>query len=167
MSIDMKKVEKVMAELNGDITTVKRELKRLQSIKCRLKKQKTRADYQIRMTECLQREQLVKECRRILEPKKVSVPDMTQSDINDLDFEATMKAIKSIQSKKCLSQGDEAEYQKACQVEKMLLEHKKQIKPVDETSIKKSELKAVIESIKILDTTVKRDTIIEMLEKLM
>lgn len=167
MSVNMKEVEKVMRELDGDITTVKRELKRLQSIKCRLKKQKTRADYQVRMTECLQREQLVKECRRILEPKKTSVPDMTQEDINRLNFEDTMRAIKSIQSKKCLSQGNEEEYQRACMVEQMLLKHKKEVRPADETTIKKTDLKSVIESIKIFDTMVERDRIVEMLEKLL
>ena len=167
MAIDMKEIVRVKNEFGGDIIRVKRELKRLQSVKCRLKKQKSRADYQTRMTEVIQQEQVLKEVRQLLEPKKVAVPDFTQNDVDRLNFEDTMKAIKSIQSKKCLSQDDETEYQKACVVEKMLLEHKKQVKPADETTVKKTEIQAILENLKSLTDEEAGRVAKEQLEKLL
>ena len=167
MGIDMTKVISVKDEFGGDIIRVKRELKRLQSVKCRLKKQKSRADYQSKMTEVIQQEQILKEVRQLLEPKKIAVPDFTQADVDRLDFEDTMKAIKSIQSKKCLSQDDEAEYQRACRVEQMLLEHKKQVKPADETTVKKTEVAAILENLRSLTAEEAGKAAIEQLEKLL
>ena len=167
MGIDMTEIIRVKDEFDGDIVRVKRELKRLQSVKCRLKKQKSRADYQAKMTEVVQQEQVLKEVRQILEPKKVAVPDFTQADVDRLDFEDTMKAIKSIQSKKCLSQDDEAEYQRACRVEQMLLEHKKQVKPADETTVKKTEVAAILENLRSLTAEEAGKAAIEQLEKLL
>jgi hypothetical protein len=167
MAIDMTEVLRVKDEFGGDIVRVKRELKRLQSVKCRLKKQKSRADYQSLMTETVQKEQVLKEVRQLLEPKKTAVPEFTQADVDELDFEDTMKAIKSIQSKKCLSQNDESEYEKACKVEQMLLEHKKQVKPADETTVKKSEVRAILENLKSLTAEEAGRAAIEQLEKLL
>ena len=167
MAIDMTKVISVKDEFNSDIVLVKRELKRLQSVKCRLKKQKSRADYQTKMTEVIQQEQILKEVRQLLEPKKVAVPNFQQADIDRLDYEDTMKAIKSIQSKKCLSQDNEAEYQRACKVEKMLLEHKKQVKPADETTVKKTEIQAILENLKSLTDEEAGRVAKEQLEKLL
>jgi hypothetical protein len=167
MAIDMTEVLRVKDELGGDIVRVKRELKRLQSVKCRLKKQKSRADYQSLMTETVQKEQVLKEVRQLLEPKKTAVPEFTQADVDELDFEDTMKAIKSIQSKKCLSQNDESEYEKACKVEQMLLEHKKQVKPADETTVKKSEVRAILENLKSLTAEEAGRVAVEQLEKLL
>jgi len=167
MAIDMTEVLRVKDELGGDIVRVKRELKRLQSVKCRLKKQKSRADYQSLMTETVQKEQVLKEVRQLLEPKKTAVPEFTQADVDELNFEDTMKAIKSIQSKKCLSQDDEHEYQKACRVEQMLLEHKKQVRPADETTVKKSEVRAILENLKSLTAEEAGRAAVEQLEKLL
>ena len=61
--------------------------------------------------------------------------------------------IKSIQSKKTLTrwltteEGNNDEFRNACRIEKMLLEHKAKIKPVDETTIRKTDLETVIETI--------------------
>lgn len=163
----MKKVIEVKESFNNDIVLVKRELKRLQSVKCRLKKQKSRADYQTKMTEVVQQEQIMKEVRQLLEPKKVAVPDFTKADVERLNFEDTMKAIKSIQSKKCLSQNNETEYKKACEVESMLLAHKQEVKPADETSVKKSEIQAILENLKSLTAEEAGKVAVEQLEKLL
>lgn len=167
MAIDMTEILRTKDEFDSDIIRVKRELKRLQSVKCRLKKQKSRADYQARMTEVVQREQVLKEVRQLLEPRKKAVPEFTQADVEMLNFEDTMKAIKSIQSKKCLSQNDEAEYQRACLVENMLLEHKKQVRPADETTVKKTEVAAILENLRSLTAEEAGKAAIEQLEKLL
>jgi len=166
----MKNIENY-AKSFRDVEEVKKAIRSLQSQKSRLKKQKSRSDYDERMTEILQQEQILKEVRDYFEPKKIPVTKMTQKDIELLNYDETLKAIKSIQSKKCLTQHitnieDNIEYQKACEIERMLLEHKKNIKPIEETVIRKSDINNLIEHLKQLDTKVKTSYIIKLLEKL-
>ena len=137
----------------GSLDATMKRLKALQSAKCRLKKKKSDADYDAKMREILAEEQVVKEVRQLFTNKKKSVPEYTQDDVNVLNYEDTIKAIKSIQSKKCLSQNDTSEYQKACKVEQMLLEHKKLVRPADETSVKKTELLTLLDELKSLKPT--------------
>jgi hypothetical protein len=74
---------------------------------------------------------------------------MTQEQINDLDFEQTVRALKSIQSKKCLTQYDEdlVEFNHAVTVEAMLKEHREQIKPNHDTTIRKSDINDLLEQV--------------------
>ena len=152
MAIEMTEILAKKSELGSLDATMKR-LKALQSAKCRLKKKKSDADYDAKMREILAEEQVVKEVRQLFTNKKKSVPEYTQDDVNVLNYEDTIKAIKSIQSKKCLSQNDTSEYQKACKVEQMLLEHKKLVRPADETSVKKTELLTLLDELKSLKPT--------------
>lgn len=167
----MRNIEQV-AKSFSDVEEVKKALRSLQSRKSRLKKQKSRADYEELMTEILQQEQLLKEVRDYFEPKKIPVTKMTKSDIELLDYEETIRAIKSIQSKKCLVQHatecieDNEEYKKACEIERMLLEHKKKIKPIEETVVRKSEINNLIEHLKTQDTKISTEYVISLLEEL-
>ena len=166
---------KNISELSEKFTSaeeVRKELKRVQSIKCRLKKQKAREDYEARMKEVLEYEQALKEVRDYFEPKKKPVTQFTWDDVQQLDYEETLKAIKSIQSKKCNVQflterlEDNVEYQKACEIERMLLEHKKNIKPIEDTVVRKSEIMNLIDHIENLEPKVDRDYVLELLRKL-
>ena len=53
-----------------------------------------------------------------------------QTDVDELDYDETIKAIRSIQSKKTLTkwlttvENDNDEYRKACKIEKMLIERR-------------------------------------------
>jgi hypothetical protein len=143
-SVDMTEVLALKNEL-GSLDRVQKALKAIQSTKCRLKKRKSDPDYQTKMTETVQREQLLKEVRQLFTNKPKSVPEYDETDIAALDYDETLKAIKSIQSKKCLSKYEPDELEKAIRVEEMLLEHKKLVKPVDDTAIKKSELKTMLD----------------------
>lgn len=169
---NLKTIEAKAVELNNDMEAVKKELKRVQSIKCRLAKQKGRKDYEAAMAACLAEEQVLKEVRALLEPKEVSVPSMTQADVDMLDYDQTVKAIKSIQSKKSLTRWltdvecDNDEYRAACAVEAMLLEHKKTVQPVEDALIRKTELQAVIETIEATQD-ISRERVLEMLKKLL
>lgn len=153
LKVNLKEVEKLANQLGNDPEKVRRELKRVQSIKCRLKKQKGKKTYEKEMSEVLKYEQLLKEVRSLLNPKKKPVTQYTIEDIEQLDYEETVKAIRSIQSKKTLTrwltdkEGDNDEYRKACEIEKMLIEHREQIKPVDDAYIRKSDLIKIIETI--------------------
>ena len=168
----LKNIEQV-AKSYANVEEVKKAIRSLQSRKSRLKKQKSREDYEEKMTEILQQEQLLKEVRDYFEPKAIPVTKMTKEDIELLNYEETIRAIKSIQSKKCLVQhatadiNDNEEYKKACEIERMLLEHKKNIKPIEETVIRKSDINDLIEHLKNQDTKIETKYLISLLEKLL
>lgn len=168
----LKNIEKV-AKSYGDVEEVKKAIRSLQSRKSRLKKQKSRKDYEELMTEILQQEQLLKEVRDYFEPKTIPVPKMTQKDIELLNYEETLRAIKSIQSKKCLVQhlteniADNVEYQRACEIERMLLEHKKNIKPIEETVVRKSDINDLIDHLQNQNTKIETQYVISLLEELL
>ena len=168
---DLVKVEEKANELNNDLVVVNKELKRVASAKCRFIKQKGRKDYNEVMNKILAEEHLLKEVKNLLNQKPKPVTEFEQTDIDKLDYDETIKAIKSIQSKKSRSlyltaeAGDNDEYREAVRIEKMLLAHKDNIKPVDEAYIRKSDLQAIIDTIENnLDLTNER--IVEMLSKL-
>lgn len=168
----LKNIEEV-AKSYGNVEEVKKAIRSLQSQKSRLKKQKSREDYDELMTEILQKEQLLKEVRDYFEPKSKPVPEMTKSDIELLNYEQTLRAIKSIQSKKCLVQHatenikDNIEYQKACQIEEWLLEHKQNIKPIEETVIRKSEINDLIDHLQKQEEKVSTEYVISLLKELL
>ena len=168
---NLKNIEKVANELNNDIELVKKELKRIQSVKCRLKKMKGRSTYEIEMKKVLEEEQVLKEVRSLLEPKEKTVTTFEQSDVDVLDYDETIKAIKSIQSKKTLTKyltseaGNNDEYREACRIEQMLLEHKSKIRPIDETVVRKSDLITIIDTIKS-SGNLSQERIVELLESL-
>ncbi len=157
-----------------DLISVKKELKRLQSIKCRLQKQKGRKTYDAEMTAILQQEQAVKEVRRLLDDSVKPVTEYEQSDVDLLDYDQTIKALRSIQSKKSLSkwlndrEGDNDTYRDACRIERMLVAHRDTVKPVDDGVIRKSAVNEVIERIECvpdLTTTDIQNMLMELLTK--
>ena len=165
---DLKKIEAKADELGRDLAVVASEIKRLQSAKCRLKKFKGRSDYEVKMTAILQEEEVLKEVRQLLDPKEKPVTMYTQDDVKVLDYDETVKALKSIQSKKCLTKYDpdnQDGYKRACEIESWLNEHKKSVKPVDTAYIRRTDLQTVIDTIKETGD-IKVETIINMLENL-
>lgn len=169
---NLKEIEKVAKEFNNDVLEIAKELKRIQSVKCRLKKMSGRSDYQDKMTETLQYEQILKQARQLLDPKEKPVTMYEQADVDQLDYDETVKAIRSIQSKKTLSkwltdvEGDNDEYRNACKIEAMLIERRNQIKPVDNEYIRKTDLQTIIDTIKETGD-ISKATIVELLEGLM
>ena len=167
----LKNIEK-LAKSFENVEEVRKAIRSVQTQKSRMKQQKSRKDYDERMTEILQKEQLLKEVRDYFEPKTIPVTQMTQKDIELLNWDETQKAIKSIQSKKCNTQHltenieDNEEYKKACQIEKWLQEHKQNIKPIEETVVRKSEINNLIEHLKQQDTKIKTSYVISLLEEL-
>ena len=163
----LKEIEKTAKKFKN-VDEVKQELKRVQSVKCRLKKQKERKDYELEMTKILKTEQLLKEVKTYFEPIQKFITDYDETDISKLTFDETVKAVKSIQSKKCNSQyeSDKTEYKKACKIEKMLLEHKSKVKPIPETTISKMTVQNVIEQLESLDQKIDKEYVLELLQNL-
>lgn len=168
----MLKEIKKLSEQFENVEDVKKELKRIQSIKCRLKKQKTRDDYEDKMSEIVKKEQALKEVRQFLVPEKLTVTRMSEEDISILNFDETQKAIKSIQSKKCNVQynsenlEDNVEYQEAVRIERLLKEHRKLVKPIEDTVIKKSDINELLNNLEDADE-MEKDEIVERLRKLL
>lgn len=168
---NVKAIEKKALELNMDMEVVKRELKRVASIKCRLLKQKGRPDYEEVLENTLKEEQLLKEVRTYITGSKKTVTTFEQVDVDRLTHDETIKALKSIQSKKSLTrwlttvEGDNDEFRHACQIEEMLKEHLKLVKPVEDNVVRKSDIQNIIETI---ETTgeISTERILEMLRGL-
>ena len=167
----LKQIEKITVKFENNELLIQKELKRIQSVKCRLKKQKGKSTYEKEMTETLKYEQILKEAKNLLNPKEKPVTMYDQKDVYQLDYDETIKAIRSIQSKKTLSkwltdiEGDNDEYRKACEIEKMLIERRNNIKPVDNEYIRKTDLQTIIDTIES-SGSLSQEKIVELLKKL-
>lgn len=167
---NLKEVEKKANELKT-VEAVSKELKRVQSTKCRLKKQKGKSSYEQEMSEVLREEQLLKEARQLLDPKEKPVTMYEQDDVDSLDYDETIKAIRSIQSKKTLTrwlttvEGDNDEFKNAEKIEKMLIERREKIKPVDENNVRKTEIQTIIDTIES-SGKLSQEKVVELLKRL-
>ena len=167
----MNNVELKAQELNNDMNEVKRELKRVASIKSRLKRQQGKSTYEQEMNEVLQYEELLKEVRSHLNngSSSKSVPQYTEDDIQVLSYDETIRAIKSIQSKKSLSkwltpiEGDNDEYRNACRVEDLLRAHKETLQPSGVNSVSKNDIQSIVD----MSEELSKEDIIEMLKGLL
>lgn len=171
MSINVKEIEKKALELGNDLEAVKKELKRVASVKCRLLKQKGRPDYEEALEAVLKEEQLLKEARSYITGAKKTVTTFEQGDVDQLTYDETIKALKSIQSKKSLTkwltenEGDNDEYRSACKIEGMLKEHLKSVKPIEDNTVRKSDIQSVIDTIEATGS-ISTEKILEMLRAL-
>lgn len=167
----LKNVEMKAVELGSDIEAVKKELKRVASVKCRLIKQKGLPDYEQKLEAVLKEEQLLKEVRSYITGSKKTVTTFEQEDVDQLTYDETVKALKSIQSKKSLTrwltenEGDNDEFRSACRIEEMLKQHLATVKPIEDNTIRKSDLQNVIDTIESTGS-ISTEKILEMLKAL-
>ena len=168
---NLKEIEKIAKKFDNDVEKISKELKRIQSVKCRLKKQKGKNSYEQEMAEVLKYEQVLKEARQLLNPKEKPVTMYEQADVDQLDYDETIKAIRSIQSKKTLTkwlttvEGDNDEYRKACEIEKMLIERRENTKPIDNEFVRKTEVQTIIDTLES-SGKLSQEKIVELLKKL-
>lgn len=164
-------IEKVANEFNNDLEKVGLKIRAIQSAKTNLKKRRGKIDYEAALTELLKQEELLKQVRQFLTCKPKPTTQFDQSDVDSLDYEATLRSIESIRSKKAntrwltSNEGDNDEFRNACRIEKMLLEHKSKLKPIETGLLRKSDLIAVIEEIETLED-LSHERIVEMLRSL-
>ena len=136
--------------MENQLETIKKELKRIASVKCRLNKQKGKKSYEEDMRKILEEEDKLKSLRDTLVKPKKTATTLTQEDISELSYEEVMKAIKSIQSKKSNTkwltpiEGDNDEFRNACRIEEMLNQRKSELQPTAITL--KSKIEELIES---------------------
>ena len=172
MKTNLTDVEKTAENFCNDVEAIKKELKRVQSIKCRLKKQRGKKTFEEEMTEVIKYEQILKDAKQLLEPKEKAVTRFEQDDVDKLDYDETIKAIRSIQSKKTLTrwlndvEGNNDDFRNACKIEKMLIEHRNKIKPVANDYIRKSDLQTILDTIES-SGSLSQERIVEMLKSLL
>lgn len=167
----LKSIEKLANDYNNDINLINKGLKRLASQKSRLKNQKGLPNYEEKMREILEEYQALTEAKNLLEPKKKTCMDLTQNDINMMTYDEVMKAKNSIASKKTHTrwitniEGDNDEFRMACKIEAMLNERLEDVKPIEDTVVRKSDIQLIIDTIKA-SGNLSNERIIEMLEGL-
>ena len=145
---NLKNVEKLAIEL-GNLENVRKEIKKVQSAKCRLLKQKAKPTYQEEMTEIISKEQLLKEVRSLISPKAKPVTKYDQNDVDLItDLDECNKAIRSIQSKKTNSKYLIDEFNEALKIEDMLIERRKQLEPTSPGHVRKSDVETIIDTLK-------------------
>jgi len=163
-------VEKLVEKF-GSVDKINLELKKVQSQKCRLKKQVSKTGIKDKIQNLLVYEDLLKQSRNVLRPKDKNVTDFDKDDIKKLDYDQTIRAIRSIQSKKTLTKylgkvpGQNEEYKKACQIEKWLKDHRETLSPISETVVRKTDVKKILEVIETSDE-LSKEQITELLNKL-
>lgn len=170
---NLKEIEKMANQFNNDFLKVNKELKRVASIKCRLKKQKGKSTYEEEMKKVLSYEQVLKEVKQLIDPKEKPVTMYTQEDVDNIeDYDELEKAIKSIQSKKAnsrwltINEGDNDEFRNACKIEEMLQVRRTQLKPIENKFIRKNDLQTIIDTIES-SGNLSQEKIVELLKGLM
>lgn len=167
-NVQLDKVKETAELYKMNIELVTNKIKSIQSKKSRLKKQKAKPTYNAEMAEVVAEEQLLKEVRQYLEPKEMTVTTMSKDDIKLLNYEETVRALKSIQSKKSLTRynEDQTEFNSACQIETWLKEHRETVKDVHDTVVRKSDINEIIEHLENLEQQLDKDYVVEMLKEL-
>lgn len=163
-NIDMTLVIAKAEELNNDIIEVNKALKRVASVKCRLKSAAGKPSFNEDMTRCLQEEQLLKHVKGYLSEPHKTVSNLTAEDIANMDYDEVQRALNSIRSKKthtrwaedCMKDenglfvpGTGAMFKEACRIEEMLKERKYELKPAGSTSFTKAALRELIANLRL------------------
>lgn len=152
--------------MSNQLEQIKKELKRVASVKCRLNKQKGKSTYAEDMRKILEEEEKLKSLRDTLIQPKKTVTTFTYEDIQQLSYEEILKAIKSIQSKKSNTkwltpiEGDNDEFRNACRIEEMLNERKSQLQPTTVT------LKAKLTEVLDNSDELSKEELVEMLRSI-
>lgn len=155
-------------ELNNSVEKVNKELKRVASIKCRLRKMPGRADYATQLQRIEEDENLLKQVRDYLKGPKKNVNTLTEEAISTMDYITVCKAIRAIQSKKthtryaddCLRDsnglfipGSGESYKEACRIESLLKERREEIKPESSKVYYETDIHELIDRLEESDMT--------------
>ena len=132
---------------NMTMTELNKELKRVASLKCNLKKRKNVADKAAALTDILSYEDLIKEVKYSLQNKGKTYFAFSHEDIDALNIEELIKFRKGVASKKCLD-GNDADILATCED---LLAYSKQVLDAkrleqNETVITKAELRTLLDN---------------------
>ena len=149
---------------NMTIEELNKELKRISSLKCNLKKRKGTVDKAAELQSILAYDDLVKEVKYSLMNKGKTYFDFSNDDIDALSIEELERFRKGIQSKKCLD-GNDFEIFSRCED---LLEYSKQVLDrkrleKNETVVTKHELRTLLDNYRMYNDI---DLLLKTLEEL-
>ena len=170
-NLNLKEIEKLCESFNNDLSEIEKNLKRVQCAKSRLLPQKGRPDYEQVLNEILGEEQMLKEAKRLLKPKKKTCMELTKNDIEMMTFDEVKDARNAIASQMSRTrwlttiEGDNDKFRQATKIDEMLIERLKVVKPIEDTVVRKSDIQLVIDTIKA-SGNLSNERIIEMLEGL-
>ena len=139
------------SELVGmDLVGLNKELKRVASLKCNLKKRKGVVDKEKELVEILSYEDMVKEVKNGKLNKGKSYFEFEKEDIDKLEIDELVRFRKGVSSKKCLDGGD-SEILEKCEE---LLKYSKEVlddkrNREEKELIKKSEICKLLENYKM------------------
>lgn len=139
------------SELVGmDLVGLNKELKRVASLKCNLKKRKGVVDKEKELVEILSYEDMVKEVKNGKLNKGKSYFEFEKEDIDKLEIDELVRFRKGVSSKKCLDGGD-SEILEKCEE---LLKYSKEVlddkrNKEEKELIKKSEICKLLENYKM------------------
>lgn len=163
-NIDMTQVVAKAAELNNSVPELKKALKRIASVKTRLNKAPHHPEYNVKMAAALQEEQLLKNVRDYLSEPRKTVNNLTQEDIDTMDYDEVCRAVRSIQTKKAHTRyaadcevddmglfipGSGAQYREACRIEDMLKARREELQPMGTVRFSKAKLLEYINTLRL------------------
>ena len=130
-----------------DLVGLNKELKRVASLKCNLKKRKGVVDKEKELVEILSYEDIVKEVKNGKLNKGKSYFEFEKEDIDKLEIDELVRFRKGVSSKKCLDGGD-SEILEKCEE---LLKYSKEVlddkrNKEEKELIKKSEICKLLEN---------------------
>lgn len=165
---EMNKIIEKANELNNSVEAVYREIKKVASQKCRLKKMPGRVDYAVELKRIEDDEELLKQVRDYLKGPKKNVNTLSDEAIAVMDYISVCKAIRAIQSKKthtkyaddCLRDknglfipGSGESYKEACRIENLLKARRDEVKPEDSAVFFASDVYDLIDRLEESDMT--------------
>ena len=129
------------------IEELNKELKRVSSLKCNLKKRKGVVDYNEALKELLSYDDLVKEVKYSLMNKGKTYYDYNSEDIEKLSIDELGRFRKGIASKKCLDGGDPEIYNRCeelLNISKEVLDRKRNSE--EKSLVSKNDLRILLEN---------------------
>ena len=129
------------------LAVIKSRLRSISSSKTRLHKNSRLPSNVVKLSELLIEEDALKQERKHIQEPKKAFTTLTAEEVGLLDYEETRRAIESIRSKKSNTRHmeDQSEFNAASYIEELLVAHRSELSPGDNTSIKLSTLREILE----------------------
>lgn len=129
------------------LTEIYSRLRSISSAKTRLRKNSRLPSNVVKLSELLIEEDALKQERKHIQEPKKTFTTLNAEDVCLLDYEETRRAIESIRSKKSNTRHmeDQSEFNAASHIEELLVAHRSELTPGDNTSIKLSTIRELLE----------------------
>ena len=150
---------------------IRLKLKSLDSQKCRLIKMKdgfTESKYSEKMNSILNQIQILREMRNLITQKELTIPEMTEAQMDALNIDEVNHGLKSLQSRKYMNKynPEGLVYRDTIYREKYLIERRRVLTEKSNESIPKSKMNSLIERVENLSLEDRNKVLMEELKKM-